>query len=195
MRYRWLSNIAIGSVVACSSGPPIQVAAPPPVQAPPAPKPAPVVKTMVLATATATIRDLAGAQVGSATFTDTFNGLLISGTISGLGLGAHGVHIHAVGKCDSPFTTAGPHFDPMKKKHGFRIREGPHMGDLPNIDMPAAGTLKFEFLLKGVTVNGPNALLTGDGASIVFHSGRDDFLTDPDGASGARLACGVIQKR
>jgi Cu-Zn family superoxide dismutase len=149
---------------------------------------------MVLTTATATIRDLAGTQVGSATFTDTFNGLLISGTVSGLGLGAHAVHIHAVGKCESPFTSAGPHFDPMNKKHGFRIREGPHMGDLPNIDMPAAGTLKFEFLLKGVTVNGPNALLAGNGTSIVFHSGRDDFLTDPDGASGARLACGVIRK-
>jgi Cu-Zn family superoxide dismutase len=149
---------------------------------------------MVLSTATATIRDLAGAQIGSATFTDTFNGLLISGTVTGLGLGTHGVHIHAVGKCESPFTTAGAHFDPTHKKHGFRIREGPHLGDLPNIDMPPAGTLKFEFLLKGVTVNGPNALLTGDGASIVFHSGRDDFLTDPDGASGARLACGVIRK-
>jgi len=150
---------------------------------------------MVLTTATATIRDLAGARVGSATFTDTFNGLLISGTVSGLGLGAHGVHIHAVGKCESPFTTAGSHFDTDHKKHGFRIREGPHAGDLPNIDMPAAGTLKFEFLLKGVTVNGPNALLADDGASIVFHSGRDDFLTDPDGGSGARLACGVIRKQ
>jgi len=149
---------------------------------------------MVLTTATATIRDLAGARVGSATFTDTFNGLLISGTVTGLGLGAHGVHLHAVGKCESPFTTAGPHFDTDHKKHGFRIREGPHAGDLPNIDLPPAGTLKFEFLLKGVTVNGPNALLAGDGTSIVFHSGRDDFLTDPDGGSGARLACGVIRK-
>lgn len=192
MRHRW-SYIALGSLVACTSGPPIQVA-PPPVQPPPAPPPAPVVKTMVLTSASATIRDLAGARVGSATFTDTFNGLLISGTVTGLGLGAHGVHIHSVGKCESPFTTAGPHFDADHKKHGFRIREGPHTGDLPNIDMPAAGTLKFEFLLKGVTVNGPNALLAGDGASIVFHSGRDDFLTDPDGAAGARLACGVIKK-
>ena len=63
---------------------------------------------------------------------------------------------------------------------------------MPNVDTPAAGQHKFEFLLPGVTIKGANALLDGDGASIVVHGGRDDYLTDPAGNSGGRIACGVI---
>ncbi|HEY9226758.1 MAG TPA: superoxide dismutase family protein [Gemmatimonadaceae bacterium] len=190
-RHSWLL-VLVSIAAACSSGPPIYV--PPP--ATPAPKTAPAptaVVTYAFSTATATIRDLAGARVGSATFTDSHAGLIVSGTVSGIGLGAHAIHIHAVGKCESPFTTAGPHFNPDSKRHGFKAREGPHAGDLPNIAMPAAGTLTFDLLLKGVTVRGPNPLLSGAGTSIVIHSTRDDYITDPDGGSGGRLACGVIR--
>ena len=140
------------------------------------------------------IYDLAGARIGTATFADTQNGLLVSGTVSGLGRGAHGVHIHSVGKCESPFISAGGHFNPDRKNHGFKNREGPHRGDLPNIDMPAAGTLKFEFLMPGVTVISTNPLVGGDGSSIVFHTSGDDHISDPEGMSGSRLACGVIRK-
>jgi Cu-Zn family superoxide dismutase len=63
---------------------------------------------------------------------------------------------------------------------------------MPNIDMPAAGILKFEFVMPGVSLRGNNALLDGDGAAIVIHSVRDDYVTDPTGGAGARLACGVI---
>lgn len=194
MRNRW-TLATLTWLVACSSasGPPIQ-SPPQPVKA--APPPPPVVKatTFVAERATAVIYDLAGARIGTATFADTQNGLLVSGTVSGLGRGAHGVHIHAVGKCDSPFITAGGHFDPDRKRHGFKNREGPHRGDLPNIDMPAAGTLKFEFLMPNVTVNATNPLVGGDGSSIVFHTSGDDHITDPEGMSGSRLACGVIRK-
>lgn len=143
-------------------------------------------------TATATIRDAAGARIGSATFADSYAGLIITGSIEGVGIGAHGVHIHETGKCDAPFATAGGHFNPEKHKHGFRNPDGPHLGDLPNLDVPASGTLRFEFLLANVTLRGANALLDADGASIVVHSTRDDFMTDPAGNSGSRLACGVI---
>ena len=157
MRFR-LSLVALASLAACSSsGPPIYV--------PPTPRTQPRRRhlssrrrTYVAQTATATIRDLAGARIGTATFADTHAGLLVSATVTGLGRGSHGVHIHAVGKCESPFTTAGAHFNPERKKHGLKNREGPHRGDLPNIDMPAAGTLKFEFLLPGVTVGATNPL-------------------------------------
>jgi Cu-Zn family superoxide dismutase len=154
-----------------------------------------VIQRVPLISATATIRDLAGLKVGTVTFDDTHSGLLISGTVSGLGLGAHAVHIHEVGECDPPFLSAGNHFNPGAKHHGFRSATGAHAGDLPNIDLPAAGSLHFEFLMAGVALKGVNGILGPTGASIVFHTTRDDYLTDPAGNSGSRLACGVIVAR
>jgi len=141
------------------------------------------------------IRDLVGAKVGTATFADTHAGVLISGIVSGLGLGAHAVHIHEAGKCEPPFATAGSHYNPGAKHHGFKSPTGPHAGDLPNIQLPAAGTLHFEFLMPDVTLKGPHGMLGPAGASIVIHTARDDYLTDPAGNSGSRQACGVIVAR
>jgi Cu-Zn family superoxide dismutase len=146
-------------------------------------------------TATAGVLDLAGHRAGTVTFTDSYAGVLISGTLFGLGLGAHAVHIHEVGRCESPFTSAGGHFNPQHRQHGFLNERGPHLGDLPNVYLPAAGQLRFEFLLPGVTLRGANGLLDADGASIVVHSERDDYATDPSGDSGGRIACGVIVGR
>jgi Cu-Zn family superoxide dismutase len=115
--------------------------------------------------------------------------------VGGVGLGAHGIHVHAVGRCEAPFTTAGGHFNPANRQHGFRNPNGPHLGDLPNIDTPAAGMLKFEFLLPGVTLKAENALLDADGAAIIVHASRDDYMGDPSGNSGGRIACGVITAR
>ena len=180
---------------ACSSG--TQTVQSIPVTAqPPAPSARlPVFPPAPRWTATATIRDLVAGRVGDATFTDTPAGVLVAGIVTGLGLGAHAIHIHETGKCISPFTTAGGHFNPQNRHHGFLNADGPHLGDLPNIDMPAAGILKFEFVMPAVSLRGTNALLDGDGASIVIHSVRDDYVTDPTGGAGARLACGVIIAR
>jgi Cu-Zn family superoxide dismutase len=176
-----IALFALAGAVACGAP------APPPRTPIPAPGAGPVGTT-----ATATIRDLAGNRVGDATFTDTYAGVLVAGTVSGVGLGAHGVHIHAVGRCDPPFTSAGGHFNPDGKQHGYKNASGPHLGDLPNIVTPAAGPHQFEFLLPGVTLARSNALLSADGSAIVIHAGHDDYATDPSGNSGARLACGVI---
>jgi Cu-Zn family superoxide dismutase len=166
----------------------------PPSPSPASPAPASPAPIAVGTTASATIRDGAGARIGTATFTDTYSGVLVTGSVSGIGLGAHGIHIHEVGKCEPPFASAGGHFNPAHRHHGFRSPEGPHLGDLPNIDMPAAGQLHFEFVLPGVTLTGTNAMLAGNGTAIVIHGGRDDYATDPAGASGARIACGVISQ-
>ncbi|MEO7085737.1 MAG: superoxide dismutase family protein [Gemmatimonadaceae bacterium] len=144
-------------------------------------------------TASASIASATGASVGSATFTDTPGGLLIVGSVSGLPAGIHGIHVHSVGKCEGPaFTTAAGHFNPAMKKHGFKSADGPHMGDLPNFDMPASGPAHFEFIVPGVSLKGTNAILGANGAAIVIHATLDDYMTDPAGNSGARIACGVI---
>ena len=183
---------AASAVCACSSAAPAPRPLPAPSPTSPAPAPPPSTPRGPALTATATLRDLAGGRVGTVTFTDSYTGVLVSGTVSGLGLGAHGIHIHEVGRCEAPFTSAGAHFNPEHRQHGFKNPQGSHLGDMPNIDTPAAGPLKFEFLLPGVTIKGNNALLDGDGAAIVVHGARDDYLTDPAGNSGGRIACGVI---
>lgn len=191
MNIRLLVLGAMASAIACTGTASMPAPSPARAPAPVAPVPAPV-RVVAPMTATATIRDLAGGRVGTATFTDSYYGVLVSATVSGLGLGAHGIHIHEIGKCEPPFATAGGHFNPAHRHHGFKNPEGSHLGDMPNIDMPAAGQHKFEFLLPGVTVRGTNGLLDADGAAIVVHSSGDDYTTDPAGNSGSRIACGVI---
>jgi superoxide dismutase, Cu-Zn family len=189
---RFAFTMIVTTVAACSSGtttssiPVSSAPAPATVTIPPLPR--------SFGYATATIRDLAGGRVGSAQLSDSYAGVIITATVTGLGLGGHAIHIHEVGKCESPFTSAGGHYNPERRRHGFKNREGHHLGDMPNIDMPAAGTLKFEFVVPGVTIEGSKGLLSGDGTSLVIHSSKDNLLTDPAGESGGAQACGVIRK-
>jgi superoxide dismutase, Cu-Zn family len=163
-----------------------------PVQ-PPATRPTPPPAKLDVR-ATATINDVANTTIGSATFSDTPAGLLVNISITGLGIGPHGVHLHAIGSCVTPtFASAGPHFNPGDRQHGFRNRGGYHAGDMPNIVSPPAGAHRVQFLLDGVKLTGRGGLLDDDGAAIVVHGAEDDLLTDPAGNSGGRLACGVIK--
>jgi Cu-Zn family superoxide dismutase len=188
--------IAAASIVACGQPAPTPTPAPEPRAAAPIPttppQPAPAAPQPGRS-ATAVLHDLAGRRVGTVTLTESYAGLIIAGNISGLGLGAHAIHLHEVGKCVAPFTSAGAHFNPGGKHHGFSSPQGWHLGDLPNIDTPAAGKLKFDLLAPGVTLlRGSNALVDADGASIVIHAASDNYHFDPEGDSGSRIACGVI---
>jgi superoxide dismutase, Cu-Zn family len=189
---RFTFTMVVTTVAACSSG---STTSSIPVSSAPAPATSTVPPLPPLfGFASATLRDLAGGRVGAAQLADSYAGVIITATVTGLGLGGHAIHIHEVGKCESPFTSAGDHFNPERRRHGFKNRQGHHLGDMPNIDMPAAGTLKFEFVLPGVTIEGPKGLLSGDGTSIVIHSSKDDLTTDPAGEAGGRQACGVIRR-
>ena len=180
--------VITATVVACARQPVATTSAPQPPSAGPTPPPA-----SLEVRATATINDASNTRIGSATFTDTPAGLLVTITVTGLGIGAHGAHLHTVGKCETPaFASAGAHFNPAGRQHGFRNKAGHHAGDLPNIVSPPAGAHTVQFMMDEVTLTGRDGLLDGDGASIVIHSAEDDHLTDPAGNSGGRMACGVI---
>lgn len=189
--------VAAGACLLSCAPAPTPAPLPPPVRAtPPAPPRPPAPAPLSSLTATAILYDLAGTRVGDATIVDTYSGVLIRGSVIGLGLGAHAMHIHAVGKCEPPaFASAGGHYNPDHKQHGYLNINGPHAGDLPNLETPPAGELRFEVLVPGVRLTGTHSLLSGDGTSIVIHSGRDDLMTDPSGNSGSRVACGVITAR
>lgn len=137
-----------------------------------------------------------GQPVGTATFKQTKSGVSISLSLNDLAPGTHGIHIHAVGKCDAPdFKTAGGHFNPDAKKHGAKNPQGEHNGDLGNIAVNAKGIVKTTKLAKNVTLGpGANSLFGPDGTALVIHADSDDEMTDPSGNSGARIACGVIEK-
>lgn len=143
--------------------------------------------------AVADVYDASNARLGVLRFSDTPAGLLVSGVLTGLPAGQHGIHLHAVGMCDAPFTTAGGHFNPGGAKHGYRTPMGHHSGDMPNITVQPGGAATVEFMVDGVHLTGANALLDADGAAVVVHATADDYYTDPAGASGARIACGVIK--
>lgn len=142
--------------------------------------------------ARAAMKNAKGESVGEVSLRRTHQGTLLHARLSNLPPGAHAFHVHAVGKCTPPFKSAGGHFNPDGKKHGFDNSEGMHAGDMPNIHIPASGSLEIE-ILNTLLDLGP-ALFDGDGAAIVIHAGPDDYRTDPAGAAGARIACGVIRK-
>lgn len=143
------------------------------------------------AQAKADVKDAKGQSIGSATLTETPHGVLLSVALSGAPAGPHAFHLHAVGKCEAPFTTAGGHLNPGNKKHGIKSKEGAHAGDLPNITVPSGGALNFEVLAHDV---GMAQVMDADGAAVVMHQGVDDYATDPAGAAGDRIACGVVSK-
>jgi superoxide dismutase, Cu-Zn family len=152
--------------------------------------------TLAQTTAHADMVNGAGLKIGTATFTQASDGVQIAVDIAQLPAGTHGIHIHAVGKCEGPaFTTAGGHFNPANKKHGRDNPDGAHNGDLMNITAGDDGHVKASMLAANVTLGpGPNSLFQAGGTALVIHAVADDYKTDPSGNSGPRIACGTIQK-
>jgi Cu-Zn family superoxide dismutase len=140
--------------------------------------------------AVAVLEDPDGAEVGSVRLRQTPNGVLIHAGFVRMPEGTHGLHVHETGACEPPFDSAGGHLNPDGAAHGFLDPDGPHAGDLPNVHVPRSGRLEVEMFNARLALG---QMLDDDGAAIVVHEGPDDYATDPAGAAGPRIACGVIE--
>lgn len=156
------------------------------------------VPAMAQQTASARLVDGQGRPVGEARLTQTrHSGVLLHLRLHDLPAGAHALHVHAVGRCDAPdFEGAGPHLNPGQRQHGLLTAAGPHAGDLPNVFVGADGTAELELLAGRTSLRAreAGALLDEDGSALVLHAAVDDHRSDPAGAAGARIACGVIER-
>jgi Cu-Zn family superoxide dismutase len=132
----------------------------------------------------------AGQSIGTVETWETPGAVTFRLRASGLPLGIKGIHVHSVGRCDTPgFESAGPHWNPAQRSHGFNNPNGPHGGDLSNITVAPTGVLQENVAMSGASLA---ALADADGAALVIHAAADDYRTDPSGNSGARIACAVI---
>lgn len=138
-----------------------------------------------------------GNPIGEADFTEGADGVTITVKAEGLPPGKHGLHIHEKGECTPPlFETAGSHFNPTDKEHGFNNLKGFHAGDLPNVEVGQDGQLNASVTTAELTlkIGQENSILDDDGSALILHEKEDDYKTDPAGNSGDRIACAVIKK-
>ena len=144
--------------------------------------------------AAAELSNTSGGVAGEARVVRQGTRLTLKLSASGLTPGQHGLHFHAVGRCEGPgFTSAGPHLNPGARQHGHDNPAGAHLGDLPNITADAAGRVTADMPLALEPDAPAAALFDGDGSAIVVHAKGDDYRTDPSGNSGERIACGVLR--
>jgi len=162
------------------------------------PAPAPVTAPAPVAVATAALKTASGADAGTVTMYKGPLGLLMRVEGKDWPAGWHGVHLHAVGTCDGPaFTSAGGHVNHADhpRPHGLlNGNGGPDLGDLQNVYAAADGTAHADVYLagSGLDMQGKD-LMDTDGLSFLVHANADDYVSQPIGGAGARIACGVFQ--
>ncbi|MCX7864650.1 MAG: superoxide dismutase family protein [Novosphingobium sp.] len=139
--------------------------------------------------------DRQGHPIGVVSLEQTPGGVLIAIDADGLPPGQRAFHVHEKGVCNAAdgFSSAGGHFNPTAAAHGLKDVHGPHAGDMPNLFVAADGSLRAEVFNPHVSLmSGANALVDADGSALIIHAGADDYLTQPTGGAGERIACAAI---
>ncbi|WP_412062549.1 superoxide dismutase family protein [Rubrivirga sp. IMCC45206] len=147
--------------------------------------------------AVADLAEVAGSGVsGTVRFTALDDAVEIRYDLAGLAAGEHGFHVHRTGDCGAdstgtPAGAAGGHFNPLTSEHGApsAARTDRHAGDLGNIEAGPEGRAVGVRVDSVLAFSGPTSLV---GKAVIVHAGRDDLESQPSGAAGDRVACGVI---
>lgn len=131
---------------------------------------------------------------GTVVFKELANGnIQLNVDLNSIEPGNHAVHIHAIGDCSAADgTSAGGHWNPMGVAHGNRAEGGDfHKGDIGNLVIGENGNGSLSMEVEGWTIGGDDSSNILNKAVIV-HAGPDDFTSQPAGAAGPRIGCGVI---
>ncbi len=143
------------------------------------------------------LKNGAGAEVGTATIAQEGSHLVVTVEAHGLTPGFHGLHFHQNGTCEGDFASAGGHL-----QVGAATAH-PASGDLTSLQVNADGSAKLVTRTDAVTLDNVK------GKALIIHAGADNFGnipprytreggTGPDettlstGDAGARVACGVV---
>ncbi len=130
---------------------------------------------------------------GMAIFTQDEDTITLTIDIENASPGLHGVHIHETGDCSAPDgTSAGGHWNPTGTDHGRWGSDTFHLGDIGNIPVGQDGTGYIE-LTTDLWEMDTGSDLDIVGKAIIVHADADDFTSQPSGAAGARIGCGVIE--
>ena len=122
---------------------------------------------------------------GTVTFIQTPEGVRVQANITGLTAGTeHGFHVHQYGDCSaSDGTSAGGHFNPHGADHAGPDAASRHVGDLGNSEAT------YDRVDTQLAFEGESSII---GRAVIVHGGTDDLSSQPSGAAGPRIACGVI---
>ena len=145
--------------------------------------------------AVANLASASGSLVsGRLTLAPMGDGVHLSGEVGGLQPGSsHGFHIHEKGDCSAvDASSAGGHFNPAAQPHGRAGHGAHHAGDSDNLVADANGVARVDAHVSGVSLGG-GAANDIAGRAIVVHATADDYISQPAGNAGARVACGVIR--
>lgn len=162
---------------------------------PPPPEPA-AVEEMAEAEPLKAVAELAprsdGTAHGTVTFMQGESGVTISAHIEDAPPGPHGLHVHEIGDCSSEdFKSAGGHFNPTEAPHGAPTDAERHAGDLGNVEVGESGTGHLVLSSDLLTVTGgPDSAVS---RAVILHEKADDLVSQPTGAAGGRIACGVVE--
>ena len=103
---------------------------------------------------------------------------------------SHGFHIHENGSCQDSGNAAGAHFNPMGSAHGKYTAPQHHAGDLPSLQADANGVATVNAITHNVSLSSGAKSIVG--RSIIVHASPDDYITQPNGNAGDRIACAII---
>ncbi|APG59767.1 superoxide dismutase family protein [Christiangramia salexigens] len=133
---------------------------------------------------------------GNVVFTEENGEVTMTAMISGLEEGKHAIHIHEKGDCSAADgSSAGGHWNPTDAKHGkWGSADGYHKGDIGNFEVDANGNGTVNLTTSEWCIGCDDAKKNLVGKAVIVHNGVDDYTSQPSGAAGTRVGCGVIKK-